>query len=53
MTLFRKWDTDQNGVVTFDEFHIAMKRLGLNAAEKEVKTLFGDFDPDGSGEVNL
>ena len=53
MTLFRKWDTDQNGVVTFNEFHIAMKRLGLNVADEEVKTLFGEFDPDDSGEADL
>ena len=53
MTLFRKWDTDQNGVVTFEEFNTAMKRLGLNVAEQEVRTLFGDFDPDDSGEVDF
>lgn len=53
MTLFRKWDTDQNGVVSFDEFNVAMKRLGLNVATSEVKKLFMEFDPDDSGEVDF
>ena len=29
MTLFRRWDTDQNGVIDRQEFHAAMKLLGL------------------------
>jgi len=38
-------------VVTFEEFFVAMKRLGLDVAEEQVRTLFDEFDPDGSGEV--
>ena len=38
-------------MVTFEEFVVAMQRLGLDVAEEQVRTLFDEFDPDGSGEV--
>ena len=38
---------------SFDEFNVAMKRLGLNVATSEVKKLFMEFDPDDSGEVDF
>ena len=53
MTLFRKWDTDSNGVVTLEEFKVAMTRLGLKVPHEEVKTLFREFDPSGDGEVDF
>ena len=40
-------------MVTFEEFVVAMKRLGLHVAEEQVRTLFDEFDPDGSGEVDF
>lgn len=53
MTLFRKWDTDQNGEVSAVEFTAALQRLGLKVPGKEASQLFAEFDPDGSGAVDF
>ena len=53
MTLFRKWDTDQNGLVDRTEFHHALKTLGLQAPSEEVDALFSSYDKDRSGSLDF
>ena len=53
MTLFRKWDTDENGEVSVLEFKQAMRLLGLKAADTDIARLFASFDPDGSGAIDF
>jgi len=53
--LFRKFDRDGDGHVSFDEFeramHLAMPQTQQPSAKADIQSLFAEFDRDGSGIV--
>ena len=54
LDLFKSWDDDHNMSISRDEFHMAMKKLGVITAHvKVIDGLFDAFDLDGSGEVEF
>ncbi|KOO25582.1 troponin skeletal muscle-like protein [Chrysochromulina tobinii] len=61
--LFRAWDSDGSGEISFTEFRLALAQLGLFArlanfghsqavAEAAADALFDEYDGDGSGLVS-
>ena len=60
MDLFRDWDEDQTGTITFSEFKRAIVALGFDEqqhGEGSMRELFNEIDTDGSktieyGELN-
>ena len=51
--LMAKADTDNSGVIDFDEFKDLMKRQMQDAATKnEIETAFQVFDRDNSGNIS-
>ena len=51
--LFLSWDTNNDGVVSRDEFAKALKALGFDAPKTAVDGIFASFDLDNSGEVEF
>ena len=51
--LFNDWDDDHNGKVTRDEFHKAMAQLQFEVPAEAIDVLFAEWDPDGSGALEL
>mmetsp|Transcript_12694 Transcript_12694/g.44458 ORF Transcript_12694/g.44458 Transcript_12694/m.44458 type:complete len:329 (-) Transcript_12694:108-1094(-) len=49
---FKKFDTDESGAVTADEFLKATWALGVPMEKKHLQPFFARFDTDGSGRVN-
>ena len=49
----RSWDSNGDGVVSFDEFKYHISALGIEASESELDTLFRGLDEDGSGTLEL
>jgi len=50
--VFRAWDFDDSGSVSYQEFATAMVGLGVNASKDEMAQIFSEFDVDGSGEID-
>ena len=50
--VFKQWDANSDGVVSREEFHMAMPLLGLKATYPEIEQLFNLFDPDRSGTID-
>ena len=54
VSLMTKLDTDGDGVVDIPEFSHALKQAGFNAmSEQEIRALFGTFDLNGDGKLEL
>ena len=51
--LFREWDDDDNGLISRDEFHKAMRELKFDATPDDIDKVFDEWDPDGSGALEL
>ena len=51
--LFRRWDTDNDGLVSRAEFDRAMSELRIETKPGEVDALWQRFDRDGSGAVDF
>ena len=51
--LFRSFDDDESGCVSRKEFHIGMKQLGLDFPRAAMDVLYDEWDPDGSGHLEL
>ena len=49
--LFRQFDDDRDGRISFDEFGKAMGELGLDVLPKALRLLFDEWDPDTSGYI--
>ena len=50
---FRMFDRDGDGLITEDELHITMEKLGEPMNEDEVKAMIAEADLDGDGKINL
>jgi len=51
LDLFREWDQDNDGVVSREEFHKAMPKLGLVVSESFTNELFDKWDEGGDGAL--
>jgi hypothetical protein len=52
MDLFRRIDTDGDGVVNANEWRAAVSSLGVAAPASNLDAIFAALDIDGSGELN-
>jgi len=50
--IFRKFDRDHNGVMTFEEFDDTLRKFSFRLQEQEVMALFRHFDKSGNGQVS-
>ena len=51
--LFHDWDTDEDGYVVVGELARGLRKLGVNLTQADCRWLFGVFDPDGSGKIDV
>merc|ERR1719359_631542 len=49
--IFRRFDTDHNGVITLQEFRQALQKFGFMLADEEVLILMRHFDKRQDGQV--
>lgn len=53
MNLFRKFDTNNNGVLEFDEFSLVVNKLeGKNLPETKIRSMLMEADQDASGDID-
>ena len=52
-TVFKAIDKDGSGNLDYDEFHMAMNRLGLGLSPDQIVKSIEVLDKDGDGEVSL
>jgi len=50
--IFKYFDTNNTKTIDYEEFSKAMDSFGAGLDAKELKTFFGMFDSDGSGEIS-
>merc|ERR1712070_1141780 len=50
--IFRRFDTDHNGVITLQEFRQALQKFGFMLADDEVLILMRHFDKRQDGQVS-
>ena len=50
---FKVFDRDGDGLITEDELHITMQKLGEPMNEDEVKAMIAEADLDGDGKINF
>ena len=53
MDLFKKWDKDESGLVSRDEFERGLSKSGVQLRDADVVLLFDFFDKDGSGTIDF
>ena len=51
--MFRRMDDDGSKALEFDEFYKGVIETGLKLSEEEAKEMFGAFDKDGGGTINI
>merc|ERR1719443_1387339 len=49
--IFRRFDTDHNGVITLQEFKQALQKFGFQLSEDEVLLIMRHFDKRQDGQV--
>merc|ERR1739848_939258 len=52
-SLFRVFDEDKNGTLSFDEFLQADRVTNLETPEDKLKWIFTAFDEDGGGTIDV
>ena len=54
LDLFRSWDTNDDGVITRQEFHEALRALGLDASvpKEHIDDIFSTWDATGGGTID-
>ena len=50
---FRRFDTDGNSHIDFDEFRRLLSHLGLRRSTDVMRRLFDTIDHDGNGRISL
>mmetsp|Transcript_14653 Transcript_14653/g.34579 ORF Transcript_14653/g.34579 Transcript_14653/m.34579 type:complete len:747 (+) Transcript_14653:94-2334(+) len=50
--VFRRFDSDHNGVITFAEFKMALKKFYLNLSDDEVLVVMKHFDKRQDGQIS-
>merc|ERR1712188_19476 len=50
--IFRRFDTDHNGVITLQEFRQALQKFGFMLSDEEVLILMRHFDKRQDGQVS-
>jgi len=50
---FNKFDSDHSGYITHDELKLAMKIMGEDLSEEEIKQMMEEADTDGDGRVDF
>ena len=51
--LFSQWDSNEDGLVSKEEFRKAMPLLGMSVQQDTVDALFASWDRDGDGHISL
>jgi hypothetical protein len=51
--LFDKTDTDNDGLITFDEFKSILKKLKENISERSIKNMFDYVDTNKDNKINF
>lgn len=49
---FRQWDTNQDNLINYREFGLALAALGVVGRKGAINATFRSFDLDGSGQVD-
>ena len=52
-SLFRVFDEDKNGTLSFDEFLQASRVTNLDTPEDKLNWIFTAFDEDGGGSIDV
>ena len=52
-SLFRVFDQDKNGTLSFDEYLQASKVKNLDTPEEKLNWIFTAFDEDGGGSIDV
>eukprot|EP00262_Sarcandra_glabra_P014173 TRINITY_DN4082_c0_g1_i1.p1 TRINITY_DN4082_c0_g1~~TRINITY_DN4082_c0_g1_i1.p1 ORF type:complete len:153 (-),score=19.30 TRINITY_DN4082_c0_g1_i1:199-657(-) len=50
---FEMYDIDKNGLISAEELHLVMKRLGENCTVGDCSRMISSVDMDGDGSVNF
>jgi Ca2+-binding EF-hand superfamily protein len=50
--LFKTFDLDNSGELSWEEFCAALQKSGLGLSTQDVRTLFLDLDKNGNGEIS-
>lgn len=50
--VFRSWDVDDCGTVSYKEFAAAVTTMGVKASSEEMHEMFAQFDTDGNGSID-
>ena len=53
MKLFLVFEQRESGVLSFKEFHEAIREIGLDPSSDQVKRLFNRVDSDGNGRIDF
>ena len=53
LSIFKEFDTDQSGELTWEKFNSAFRTSGLAAAAQEIRALFLELDKDGNGTISF
>ena len=53
LDLFRRWDTNQDGLISRKEFTVGMMHLSLLNNEEEAAKLYDSYDTDHSGTLTF
>jgi len=51
--LLKRLDTNQNGVISFQEFSNGLKTLGINVTNHEEHALLRRFDHNRDGSISM
>ncbi len=51
-TLFKRYDTDGSGSLSWEEFCSALQKCGLAPSPQDIRAIFLDLDKDGNNEIS-
>jgi Ca2+-binding EF-hand superfamily protein len=52
VNLFKKYDTDGSGSLSWEEFCSALQKCGLAPSPQDIRAIFLDLDKDGNNEIS-